>query len=203
LSRPPPTRPPQKNEPLMRTFVAIELSDDCRRRLGRAVEVLRRRASGVKWVSAEAAHITLKFIGELPEDRVPDAIAALKAAARSAAPFSFRLEGISGFPPSGRPRIIHSPAHEPTGAMAALAVAVEKSLCDAVGVAPEERGFKAHVTIGRVKNPRECPRVEELAALVTDADFGEVTVRDIVLMKSELTPRGPIYTPIERVPLGE
>jgi len=187
----------------MRTFVAIELTDACRHRLAAAVEQLRGRAGGVKWVNAESAHLTLKFIGELPERDLPAAIEALRTAAQGAAPFSFRVQGISVFPPKGAPRVVHAPVEEPTGALAQLAQSVDHALCGGLGVAPEKRSFKPHITLGRVKKPRDCPPVETLAGLVPNADFGEVDVNEIILMKSDLTPRGALYTPVERVKLEE
>jgi 2'-5' RNA ligase len=186
----------------MRTFVAIELPEACKKKLGDVIARLRPRASGVRWVDASSAHLTLKFIGELSEADAPKAIEALRKAAASAKTFSFRIEGISGFPPHGKPRVVHSPVVEPTGALASLAEAVDVALQDALGTAVEERSFKPHVTLGRLKDPRRCPTVDELAATVQDANFGEVRADAIVLMKSELTPGGARYMPIERVPLG-
>ena len=186
----------------MRTFVAIELTEPCRRKLGEAVERLRGEARGVRWVDAKCAHLTLKFIGDLRERDLPDAIAALSSLASAWEPFLFRVKGLSGFPPKGRPRVIHAPVHEPGGVLSSLAVAVDLALFEAVGVAREKRPYKGHVTLGRVKDPKVCLPIDEIAAMLPEADFGEVPVEEIVLMKSDLTPRGPIYSPLERLPLG-
>ncbi len=186
----------------MRTFVAIELTESCRHKLAEAVRKLRAAAGEVRWVKAETAHLTLKFIGELPERDLPEAISALSAAAADSEPFRFRVEGISGFPPTDRPRVIHVPVHESSGALQRLAEAVERGLFEAIGLAQERRSFKPHITLGRVKERRNCPSLEEIAALVPDADFGEVPVDGIVLVKSDLTPRGAVYTALERMPLG-
>jgi len=185
----------------MRTFVAIELDDECRRKLVRAQEELRGSCGGVRWVRPDGLHLTLKFIGELAETDVSSAASAISSAASQASPFRMTLEGISGFPPKGRPRIIFARVEEPHGVLAALAQAVDSGLCEALGIAPEERSFKSHVTLGRVQNPRDCPPVPELSGLVADDDFGEVAVDSVVLMKSDLTPRGAIYTPLERIRL--
>ena len=186
----------------MRTFVAIELSESCRRKLVGAIESVRADASGVRWVNAESAHLTLKFIGELSESDLPAAVSALAAAAAASKPFRFRVAGVSGFPPRGKPRVIHAPVLEPTGALASLADGVEQGLLRAIGLPREGRPFTAHITLGRVRNPRGCPTVEELAGAVKDADFGEVAVESLVLMKSDLTPRGAIHTLLHRFPLG-
>ena len=139
----------------MRTFVAIELDEECRRRLARAQEELRRGCGGVRWVHREGLHLTLKFIGELAEIDIPSAVSAISSAASQASLFRMTVEGISGFPPKGRPRIIFARIEEPRGVLLALAEAVDHGLCEALGIAREKRSFKSHVTLGRVKNPQD------------------------------------------------
>ncbi len=69
-------------------------------------------------------------------------------------------------------------------------------------MAPERRRWTPHVTLGRVKDARRCPRVEQIAAAVPEQDFGRVEVDSFVLMASELRPAGAVYTPVHRFPLG-
>ena len=187
----------------MRTFVAIELDEECRSRLTRAQEELGQGCGGVRWVPPACMHLTLKFIGELAEVDVPTVTSAISSAGSQASPFRMKVAGISSFPPTRRPRVIVAPVEEPSGALAALTEAVDTELCQALGIAREKRSFKPHVTLGRVKKPQDCPSVRELSVLVADADFGEVDVDSVVLMKSDLRPRGAVYTPLERVALGQ
>ena len=187
----------------MRTFVAVELNEASRGALGAAVERMREGAPDLKWVAPESMHLTLKFIGELKDEQAGAALEALRAAAAGCGPFTMHVRGVSGFPPRGRPRVVHAPLEEPTGALAELARAVEEGLAEAVGVKREKRAFKAHVTLGRVRRGANCPPVPELADRAGNVEFGEVEVKEIVLMKSELTPRGAVYSVLERIPLGE
>ena len=186
----------------MRTFVAVELDEDCRRALLRAVERLKPMAGGVRWVGAESMHLTLKFIGEVDELAIPGAISAVQPAADEAAPFDMRVAGVSGFPPSGKPRVIHVGVEEPGGRLAALQAAVESALARELGVAPEQRRWTPHVTLGRVKDNGRCPRMEQIAAQVPEQEFGTVYVESFVLMASELRPTGAVYTPLHRFLLG-
>jgi len=186
----------------LRAFVAIELDDACRRELRRMLEVLRPLAAGVRWVRPESVHLTLKFIGELPEPELPAALECLGAAAAASPPFGITVSGLSGFPRRGVPRVIHVGVEEPTGALARLQRAVEDGIKDALGVAREKRRFTPHVTLGRVRNRRACPRMEAICAAVQDQHVGCVQVRSIALIKSELRPEGAVYTVIERFPLG-
>ena len=161
----------------MRTFVAIELTDGCRRALARAADIVRPIAPGVRWVRPEAIHLTLKFIGDLPEADLPDAIGCLEAAAEGVGPFAMALSGLSGFPPRGTPRVIHVGIGEPTGTLAALQKAVDRGLSGKLRIPRERRRFTPHVTLGRVRDRRRCPSVEEIGAALTDQDFGTVSLR--------------------------
>jgi 2'-5' RNA ligase len=186
----------------VRTFVAIELDEACRAGLVRAIDALKPRAGGVRWVKPEALHLTLKFIGELRETDVPAAIECMMPVAAQVGPFAMAVSGLAAFPPRGAPRVIHVGVQEPTGALESLQVAVEHALHDALGVRREGRRYQAHVTLGRVKDPRRCPRTDELAASLPKQDFGAVEVDSFVLMWSELRADGPVYTPLHRFALG-
>lgn len=186
----------------MRTFVAVELDDACRRALQGALEALRPTAPGVRWVKAESLHLTLKFIGALDEADLPRAVECLGAAAEGAESFSMTVSGLSGFPPRGVPRVIHVGLHEPTGALAALHRAVEGALAGELRIPKEKRRFVPHVTLGRTKDRRRCPSMDEISAAVADQDFGRVEVDSFVLMHSDLRPGGAVYTPLHRFPLS-
>ncbi len=183
----------------MRTFVAIELNEACRQALGRAIDVLRPVAPGVRWVRPDAIHLTIKFIGELPETDLPAAIDCLDAAAEGVGPFTMVLSGLSGFPPKGTPRVIHVGVDEPTGGLAALQKAVDRGFSRDLRIARDRRRFTPHITLGRVRDRRRCPSVDELSTALTDQDFGSVDVDSFVLMLSELKPTGAVHTPLHRV----
>jgi len=186
----------------MRTFVAVELDESCRKALVSAVDSLRDLAAGVRWVGPGALHLTLKFIGEIDELDLPRAIECLQGAAAAAGPFRMRVAGLSGFPPRGTPRVVHVGVEEPTGALSALQAAVEESLADGLGIAPEKRRYIPHVTLGRVKKRSACPTVQEMSAALERQDFGEVDVDSLVLMKSDLRPSGAVYSVVHHFPLG-
>ncbi len=186
----------------MRTFVAIQLDEECRRNLATAVEQMEHVVETVKWVDPESAHLTLKFIGQLDEEDVPHAVDALKEAAEAAAPFTMDVSGLSAFPDDDNPRVIYAPVNEAEGILVKLAQNVDAKLADELGVEPDERKFVPHVTLGRLKKNESCPPVKALSREAGQSNFGEVEATEIVLMKSDLTPRGAVYTPLERIPLG-
>ena len=186
----------------MRSFVAIELTEPCRRALRTAIETLQRLAPGVRWVRPESLHLTLKFIGATDEADLPRTIERLTAVAAGSGPFVMDVSGLSGFPPHGTPRVVHVELHEPTGTLMALQKAVEDAIVEELGAAREDRPFTAHVTLGRTKDRRDCPTVDELSAALKRQDFGQVSVESFVLMRSELRPGGAVYTPVPRFALG-
>lgn len=186
----------------MRAFVAIELDEACRRALLAATERLKAAAPGVRWVRPTAMHLTLKFIGELPEADLPAAIECLGAACAGTGEFEMEVSGLSGFPARGTPRVVYAATHEPTGRLASLQRSVEEALAGELGLAQERRPFRAHITLGRVRG-RGCPPVGELSALIGDQVFGSVQIGSAVLMKSDLQPTGAIYTPVHRFPLAD
>jgi 2'-5' RNA ligase len=186
----------------LRTFVAVELDDACRGALATTLEGLRRAAEGVRWVRPEALHLTLKFIGELAEADLPEAIECLAEAASGVSPFVMSVGGIGGFPPRGKPRIVHVGVREESGELLRLQETVESVLKREMGVAREKRRYVPHITVGRVRQRRSCPTVEEIAELAGEQEFGRVGVGSFVLMKSDLRPTGAVYTPLNRFALG-
>jgi 2'-5' RNA ligase len=186
----------------MRSFIAVEIGDVCRRALEGVIEQLTSIARGVRWVKPDGLHLTLKFIGEMDEADLARAIECLQAVAVGSAPFVMSMSGISGFPPRGVPRVIYVELHEPTGVLAALQKEVEDELAEELNIAREDRPFAAHVTLGRTKDRSRCPSMDEIVAAVAAQDLGRVKVDSFVLMRSQLRPDGAIYTPVSRFPLG-
>lgn len=186
----------------MRTFVAIEVDEDCRRNIATSVEQMEHVVESVKWVDPQIAHLTLKFIGQLDEDDVPHAVGTLREVAAHSHPFTMDVAGISAFPNENSPRVIYACIGEEDGILSKLASDVDHHLADELDVERDNRDFIPHITLGRLKNNQSCPPVKELAREAGNSDFGKVDVSEIVIMKSDLTPRGAVYTPLERIELG-
>ena len=156
-------------------------------------------ARDVGWVAPENFHITLKFLGAIDLDRVEVVAASLGKAVAGAGAYEVVVEGLGAFPSPTRARVVWAgvkDGHEP---LARIAARVEQALAE-VGFPPEERAFSAHVTLGRVREPRRNP---ELAAAIDAAAtrrFGARPVGSVSLMRSDLSPRGARYTELVSVP---
>jgi 2'-5' RNA ligase len=177
----------------IRAFVAVALPPALQRQLAEAAAPLREVARGVAWVSASNYHLTLKFLGQVEEDRAGEIAAALATAAAEVAPFDLTLRGMGAFPTAVRARVIWAGVDEGTRSLAALAAAVERALAG-LGFPAEARGFSAHVTLGRVREPRPAPALAEALARAAGLALGAARVDRVVLMRSRLSPRGAQYT---------
>jgi len=183
----------------MRLFVALDLPLDVRERLAAVQDRLRRTHADVSWVRVENLHITLKFLGETEEKRLDQIRDVLAEVARACAPFPLQVTGVGSF--GGRtPRVVWAGVSEGADHLTRLAGQVESALAR-VGFPKEKRSFSAHLTLGRVRSPKNAEAL--LAALheFRAEKFGTLAATEFQLMQSELRPTGSVYTMLERFPL--
>ena len=174
------------------------LPDDVRQRLATAVDRLQSHAADVAWVAASNLHVTLKFLGQVDETRVPPLATALGGALADQRAFEVGVRGLGAFPSPTRPRVLWA-GLEDGGALGAVAERVDRC-CTALGFPRETRPFAAHITLGRVREPRRQPALAD--ALAHPTDFGRVRVERVSLMRSELSPRGARYSELAAAPLA-
>ena len=186
-----------KNKNSLRAFVALAFDADARSALTRATALLQREpwAEGVRWVPAANLHLTLRFLGNIAQDTVPVLLDALAARLNEVEPFGCALDGVALFPTRARPRAISAGLTE-ANARGELALMVEEAVVCA-GHAPETRGFRAHITLGRLRR-----RAERKIDLAVELEQTPVAVREIVLLKSILDPGGARYSVLGRIALG-
>jgi len=187
---------------IMRAFVAIALSESVRQAVGDFIADLRRVNAPVKWVRPENLHLTLKFLGDVPDENVSTVIEILQRCVDGLAPFQLHVKGTGGFPNLRRPRVIFVNAQDTPPTAHELARRLNDGMTEA-SIAREKRGFRNHITIARVRRPQPMPAIEKRIAAMSDRDFGSMTVPNIVLVRSDLRPDGPVYTPVEQVMLSE
>jgi 2'-5' RNA ligase len=177
---------------MVRAFVAFELSPEMRQQLGAAQAVLRKSSARLTFVDPAIIHITVKFLGEVDEKKIPELVAALKSV--KAAPFPVTGGRIM----VNNPRSPHTVwcAIEDSGKGLDVFAAVETALAP-LGFSRESRGFTPHATLARVKeaDPSLFRCLEELKG----APCGSCTIAGLKLKKSTLTPRGPVYADLAEV----
>jgi 2'-5' RNA ligase len=190
----------------VRTFIAIELSEEIRTQLAEAQARLRARSPGraVKWVHPEGIHLTLKFLGNVPTGKISALSGAIERAVAGHTAFDIHLAGLGCFPDLNRPRVVWVGVEGDLEALEALQRAVEKEL-NALGYPPEGRRFTAHLTLGRVRDdaaPDERRRLGEAVRAIVLESGASTTVHQVSLMKSDLQPTGAVYTQLAAAKLA-
>ena len=183
----------------MRCFVAVDIPTGVRDALLAAQAALRGRLrhADVRWVGSDQLHLTLKFLGTVPAERVAAISAALERVAASAALLSLTAAGLGAFPSTASARVLWAGITAGTGDSAELAAAIDAATA-ALGFAPETRPFRCHLTLGRVRSRRGVPGLAAAIQQIRDVAFGRWVAADIVLYESRLRPTGALYVPISR-----
>ncbi|MEM1620035.1 MAG: RNA 2',3'-cyclic phosphodiesterase [Fervidicoccaceae archaeon] len=183
----------------MRLFVSIDVENpDLVAKISELKSLIDSVGAPVKLVEDENLHVTLAFIGEVPEvlvDRVRNCLARV-----SRPSFSAHLRGLGAFPSPQRPRVLWVGIEEGRAELEELHRAVSRNLISA-GVGFRGSSFEPHVTIGRVKGARNIAVLTKILEQYSDFEVGWLKVSEFRLKRSVLTPRGPIYSTLASFPL--
>ena len=185
----------------VRCFVAIELPDPVRRRLGDLQERLARQCRGVRWVRPDAIHVTLKFLGDVPDAQLAPVSEAVSDVASQCMPFEFEVRSAGCFPPQRSARVVWAGVENTTEALATCQDLCENAFVE-LGFARESRSFSPHLTLGRVKDPRSAGDLRKRVAELGDFDGGTVIVSELILFESRLSKQGAQYVPVHRAALA-
>lgn len=185
----------------MRCFIAIELTDDIKKQL---LALQRRHAAldrALRWTTPEQMHLTLKFLGEVPDADLSTTCEAITAVAAKYSPITFSVREVGCFPPGGAVRIFWVGIEEPTGTLGRLRNACEDAFAG-LGFARERRSYTPHLTLARVKDPEGSLQIREATRKEAGFDAGRQRAEEIILFQSILSPQGSKYIPLARAPLG-
>ena len=188
----------------MRLFIAALIPDAVRDALHTAREQLQRAAPdrALRWVAPDNYHITLLFLGEQDEARLPAIVQAMETARAGIAPFEIAVQGLGVFPNWNRPNVLWAGISEGSQLLAQMAAALERALLPA----PSGKPFHPHITLARFKTPSHDAdglkkRLYDATQRLAPANFGQYELRAISLMQSTLTPDGSVYTELHTVAL--
>jgi len=186
----------------LRTFIAVEMPSEIRDRAADLIGRLSAADVDVRWVDPTNMHLTLKFLGDVPENDIPAVCEAVAAAATKVNPFSIQVRGAGAFPGPSRPRTLWIGLANGLDEMAALHKAIDSALAK-LRFPKEGRKYHPHLTLGRVKRGgRGSAQLAESIEKNADFDAGSAPVAEAVVFASELTRQGPVYTVLGRAPLG-
>jgi 2'-5' RNA ligase len=184
----------------LRAFVAAELPADLLKALTAVQAELRQHGLRVRWTRPASLHLTLKFLGDIPADRVPIVAEVLRTTAAEHDAFKLTAEGIGVFPGLRRPRVLWAGLSGAGAALAQLQRSVEEQL-HAAGFPREAREFHGHLTLGRFGEGAPSGWVADVMSSYAAQRFGDFDVRELVLFQSVLEPQGAVYTALARAAL--
>lgn len=176
----------------MRAFIAFEISDAVRGEFMLIQNELRKTGADVKWTRPENIHVTLKFLGEVSEDRIDGISKALDSIAKEYKAFEITLFKLGAFPKLDFPRVVWIGIDENCAVVEEIQAKIENA-CYNMGFERDKRPYSSHLTIGRVRGPKNKDRLKQ-ALTTLDVKPVMFHAKEIILFRSTLTPKGPIYT---------
>ena len=184
----------------MRTFIAVPLSEECQSMLGQMQKNLREYRADIRWVAVPSIHLTLKFLGEVNPEIIRKLAESLEDAVKPHTSLNLRLHGLGGFPNIKNPRVIWCGIDGETESLAQLQKRVEAA-CIPYGFEPEERTFRPHLTLGRVKSKSNLQPLLDYIKIGSDLE-NRFTADCLNIYKSTLRPQGAVYTVLKTILLG-
>jgi 2'-5' RNA ligase len=186
----------------LRTFIAVETSPEVRTKAQQLIKTLAQSPAKVKWVEPHNLHLTLKFLGEIELLEVPKICQAMTRATADLPPFDLEALGAGAFPNLASPRTVWIGGGQGSEEMITLHDRLEAELAP-LGFRREQRRFRPHLTIGRVRNsPQGIDELAQLLAERREFAAGSTDVAEVVLFSSELERDGPTYEPLHHALLA-
>ena len=187
----------------MRTFIAIELPPQIKTALFKLQEQLKQSGADVKWVEPQNIHLTLKFLGEVEEEKITKIIQIIRDVAETNNVFQAHISSLGAFPKISFPRVIWVGINQGDNETKLIVKELEEKI-QKLGIPKEEKAFSSHITLARVKSPKNKDKLvqllKSLEGSLTAENLG-FSVNKITLFRSILSPKGPTYEILEAVNL--
>lgn len=180
----------------MRLFIAVNLDEELKKRILPLQEELKRTNADVKWVAVENLHLTLKFLGEVSEEKTTQIEQIVTPILVNFSPFEMELCGFGVFPNTNYPRVIWLGIREGSEELKILSEEIENCLIP-LGFSKEERLFTAHLTLGRMRSLKSKEGLIGKIKEKENIEIGKQKLEKIYLMQSFLKPTGPVYVPLK------
>jgi 2'-5' RNA ligase len=187
----------------LRTFIAVEMAASVIGKAQQLIKELQAAGADVNWVKAPQMHLTLKFLGDVPDTETPDICHVVADVCRKIEPFEIVCRGAGAFPDIRQPRTIWLGFSQGLDELTELQTAIDDALKKEMGYGKEQRRFHAHLTLGRVKRCDEASRARLEEFLLKNADYdGDLSViEEVVVFASFLGRGGPRHEALGRAEL--
>lgn len=182
----------------IRCFISIEIPQPIRKQMVQVPEPLKNVKGKFSWSGTNNLHITLKFLGDCSRGRLDAISRRLAQIAAHHAPFDMSFEDVGVFPGHSSPRIVWLGVKDGRDQLVKLASDVDDSM-EEIGFKKEVRPFRAHVTLARVKSLSSRDELRAAIERMPKANIERMRASHIFLMRSQLNPKGAVYTVIERL----
>lgn len=187
----------------MRIFIALDIPSEIRTRISEYMDRLQQYAEGARWARREGLHVTLKFIGEVKDEKVPEIARVLATVATE--PFTVNFSGAGFFPTAKSPRVFWVGV-DGGEALPRLAAGIETA-ARSLGFAREEKPFNPHLTLARAGSGAGAGHVLRPLQRLLEAEaapqFGTMTAREFWLYQSQLARGGSKYTKLQKFEIGK
>jgi 2'-5' RNA ligase len=190
------------SEKNIRAFLAIEPPENILQAMSRLQEKLRQEISGrISWTKPQGQHLTLKFFGDISSEDVKNICTAVQKRVVSEPKLNLKIENLGVFPDARRARVIWCGISGDVEKLTTLQKKLDGDFTD-IGFPGEDRPFRAHLTLGRIKDSHGLTGINE--ALTKNSTFaaGEFNCTELILFQSRLSPQGAIYTKLAKFALG-
>jgi len=184
----------------IRAFLALDPPPEILRTIADIQRALRKNIRGsVSWVRPEGIHLTLKFFGDIAANDVSAVSEVVAGQIAGARPVNLEAKGLGVFPDTRRPRVLWLGIGGEVERLIAMQKAIDQGL-EPCGFPKEKRPFQAHLTLARIKSPQGLSGIEDVLTEKKSESAGKFTATGLTLFKSELTPKGSIYTTLGHFP---
>lgn len=183
----------QTPDTVIRAFVAVEIGDEVRGGIARLQRDLKEVGAKVGWVAPENIHLTLVFLGNIFQAKVGPLGAAMDAVAADFELFRMEVSGAGFFGSAASPRVLWVGIAGPNAPLAAMQGRVVEAV-KALGIPVEERAFKPHLTLGRVRSKHRAVELTSALGSAKNTAYGSVEIRRLLLMQSHLEHQGVRYS---------
>ncbi|MBI4832474.1 MAG: RNA 2',3'-cyclic phosphodiesterase [Candidatus Lindowbacteria bacterium] len=167
----------------VRTFIAITMAGSLHKTIGEVIDKFSSSKASVKWVEPHNAHVTIKFLGIVEEARLPEVFAACEKAAEGFNPIDIEVKAVGCFPSMKRPKVVWLGIEKGAESIKQLQQRVEAEL-ERIGFPKEDKPFKAHLTIGRMKGQQGMSRLCSLLEEERNVFIGSMRAEKLSVMKS-------------------
>lgn len=182
----------------MRLFFAVGFEESLKDAIATAIDGTGLDNPPWRWVARNNIHITMKFLGDMPEDRIAPLAMSAIGAFQGTAPFPITLGGMGGFPNLRRPRVLFYTVTKGSGDLVAMAERLDAALHTDLAIDRERRPFRAHATVARIKKPLDghvCDRLQGAPGV----EHPPQLVDRVLLMRSELRREGALYHVVKEI----